>query len=214
MLRSNLLQGRELTHLPTPTGAPLICSRCRNAKDLLGQSLAELQAQFGEILGRSQQEKEASQARERALQKELTSQQAKLEEAQEKYRLSCNRAAEAKVRGMRVAHRRATGGHALFPGQLWSVDLPQSQTCILSWIDEVTAWQSQLGNRMLLLRNAVGIASRQWCQQSGQRGVTPLVAKTSEALRTVEYQLERQVQAERKETSCAEFRHSVISTSD
>ncbi|KAJ6652858.1 hypothetical protein lerEdw1_010576 [Lerista edwardsae] len=77
------------------TGAEI---RCHNSKDLLGQSLAELQEQFGEILGRSQQEKEAGQARERALQKALASQQAKLAESQEKYKLSCNRAADAKIK--------------------------------------------------------------------------------------------------------------------
>lgn len=64
----------------------------------MGKSLSELQAQFGEILAHSEQEKEASLARERALQKELASQQAKLEDALEKCRVSCNRAAEAKVR--------------------------------------------------------------------------------------------------------------------
>ncbi|XP_066466750.1 centriolin isoform X2 [Tiliqua scincoides] len=77
------------------TGAEI---RCHNPKDVLGKSLAELQEQLGEILAHSQQEKEASQARERALQKELASQQARLEESQEKYRLSCNRAAEAKIK--------------------------------------------------------------------------------------------------------------------
>ncbi|XP_034969295.2 centriolin isoform X1 [Zootoca vivipara] len=76
--------------------------RCHNAKDILGKSLADLQKQFGKILAQSQQENEAIQARERELQKEMTSQQAKLEEAQEKYRLACNKAAEAKIKSEKI----------------------------------------------------------------------------------------------------------------
>ncbi|XP_061459570.1 centriolin isoform X2 [Rhineura floridana] len=77
------------------TGAEI---RSHNSKDVLGEGLADLQKQFDEILAHSQQENEAVRARERELQKELASQQAKLEEAQEKYRLACNRAAEAKIK--------------------------------------------------------------------------------------------------------------------
>nr|XP_056716120.1 centriolin [Euleptes europaea] len=77
------------------TGAEI---RCHNAKDILGESLADLQARFAEILAHSQRESKAAQARERELRKEMASQQARLEEAQEKYRLACNKAAEAKVK--------------------------------------------------------------------------------------------------------------------
>uniref|UniRef100_A0A8C5RLC8 Centriolin n=1 Tax=Laticauda laticaudata TaxID=8630 RepID=A0A8C5RLC8_LATLA len=75
--------------------------RCHNSKDILGKSLVELQKQFAEILARSQQENESSQARERLLQKEMATQRAELEEAQEKYKLACNRAAEAKIKSER-----------------------------------------------------------------------------------------------------------------
>ncbi|XP_034272522.1 centriolin isoform X1 [Pantherophis guttatus] len=75
--------------------------RCHNSKDVLGKSLAELQKQFAEILARSQQENESAQARERELQKEMATQRAELEEAQEKYKLACNRAAEAKIKSER-----------------------------------------------------------------------------------------------------------------
>ncbi|XP_042334632.1 centriolin isoform X2 [Sceloporus undulatus] len=77
------------------TGAEI---KCHNSKDILGKSLGDLQKQFGEMLAHLQQENEASQARESELQKQMVSQQAKLEEAQEKYRLACNRAAEAKIK--------------------------------------------------------------------------------------------------------------------
>ncbi|XP_053137801.1 centriolin isoform X2 [Hemicordylus capensis] len=77
------------------TGAEI---KCRNSEDVLGRGLVELQKQFGEILARSQRASEAAQARERALQKEVTSQQARLEEAQEKYRLACDKAAEAQIK--------------------------------------------------------------------------------------------------------------------
>ncbi|XP_063000998.1 centriolin isoform X2 [Elgaria multicarinata webbii] len=77
------------------TGAEI---RCQNSKDILGESLADLQKRFGKILARSQQENEAAQARERELQKEMATQQAKLEEAQEKYRAACNKTAEAKIK--------------------------------------------------------------------------------------------------------------------
>ncbi|XP_032088920.1 centriolin isoform X2 [Thamnophis elegans] len=80
------------------TGAEI---RCHNSKDVLGKSLAELQKQFAEILARSQQENELAQARERALQKEVATQRAELEEAQEKYKLACNRAAEIKIKSER-----------------------------------------------------------------------------------------------------------------
>ncbi|XP_053230594.1 centriolin isoform X4 [Podarcis raffonei] len=76
--------------------------RCHNAKDILGKSLADLQKEFGKVLAQSQQKNEAIQARERQLQKEMTSQQAKLEEAQEKYRLACNKAAEAKIKSEKM----------------------------------------------------------------------------------------------------------------
>lgn len=79
--------------------------RCHNSKDILGKSLADLQAQFAEILAHSQRENKAAQARERELQKEMASQQARLEEAHEKYRLACNKAAEAKVRGLQITQR-------------------------------------------------------------------------------------------------------------
>uniref|UniRef100_A0A8C6XHL0 Centriolin n=1 Tax=Naja naja TaxID=35670 RepID=A0A8C6XHL0_NAJNA len=75
--------------------------RCHTSKDILGKSLAELQRQFAEILARSQQETESAQARERLLQKEVATQRAELEEAQEKYKLACNRAAEAKIKSER-----------------------------------------------------------------------------------------------------------------
>ncbi|XP_026568397.1 centriolin [Pseudonaja textilis] len=74
---------------------------CHNSKDILGKSLAELQKQFAEIFARSQQENESCQARERLLQKEMATQRAELEEAQEKYKLACNRAAEAKIKSER-----------------------------------------------------------------------------------------------------------------
>ncbi|KAH0615522.1 hypothetical protein JD844_004881 [Phrynosoma platyrhinos] len=77
------------------TGAEI---KCHNSKDILGKCLGDLQKQFVEILAHLQQENEASQARERELQKEMVSQQAKLEEEQEKYQLACNRAAEAKIK--------------------------------------------------------------------------------------------------------------------
>ncbi|XP_029141667.1 centriolin [Protobothrops mucrosquamatus] len=80
------------------TGAEI---RCHNPKDVLGKSLAELQKQFVELLARSQQENESVQARERALQKQMATQRAELEEAQEKYKLACNRAAEAKIKSER-----------------------------------------------------------------------------------------------------------------
>ncbi|XP_015744996.1 centriolin isoform X1 [Python bivittatus] len=80
------------------TGAEI---RCHNSKDILGKSLADLQKQFAELLAHSQQEKQSAQARERELQKELATQQAKLEEAQGKYKLACNRAAEAKIKSER-----------------------------------------------------------------------------------------------------------------
>uniref|UniRef100_A0A670YBU1 Centriolin n=1 Tax=Pseudonaja textilis TaxID=8673 RepID=A0A670YBU1_PSETE len=76
----------------------LVVYLCHNSKDILGKSLAELQKQFAEIFARSQQENESCQARERLLQKEMATQRAELEEAQEKYKLACNRAAEAKRR--------------------------------------------------------------------------------------------------------------------
>ncbi|KAG8141759.1 hypothetical protein E2320_006447 [Naja naja] len=75
--------------------------KCHTSKDILGKSLAELQRQFAEILARSQQETESAQARERLLQKEVATQRAELEEAQEKYKLACNRAAEAKIKSER-----------------------------------------------------------------------------------------------------------------
>lgn len=81
------------------------CFRCHGSKDILGKSLADLQTEFAEILAHSQQESKAAQARERELRKEMASQQARLEEAQEKYRLACNKAAEAKVRGLQIAQR-------------------------------------------------------------------------------------------------------------
>ncbi|KAF7241046.1 Centriolin [Varanus komodoensis] len=74
------------------------CCRCHNPKDILGKSLADLQKQFGEILARSQQETEAAQARERGLQEEMASRQARLEEAHEKHKLACSKAAEAKIK--------------------------------------------------------------------------------------------------------------------
>uniref|UniRef100_A0A8D2J2T4 Centriolin n=1 Tax=Varanus komodoensis TaxID=61221 RepID=A0A8D2J2T4_VARKO len=77
------------------TGAEI---RCHNPKDILGKSLADLQKQFGEILARSQQETEAAQARERGLQEEMASRQARLEEAHEKHKLACSKAAEAKIK--------------------------------------------------------------------------------------------------------------------
>ncbi|XP_077162677.1 centriolin isoform X2 [Paroedura picta] len=77
------------------TGAEI---RCHDSKDILGESLADLQTQFVEILAHSRQETKAAQTRERELQKEIASQQANLEEAQEKYRLACNKAAEAKIK--------------------------------------------------------------------------------------------------------------------
>ncbi|XP_070614669.1 centriolin isoform X2 [Erythrolamprus reginae] len=75
--------------------------RCHNSKDILGKSLAELQKQFAEILACSKQENESAQARERGLQKEMATQRAELEETQEKYKLACNRAAEAKIKSER-----------------------------------------------------------------------------------------------------------------
>ncbi|KAM3825334.1 centriolin isoform 1-T1 [Vipera latastei] len=80
------------------TGAEI---RCHNSKDILGKSLAELQKQFAELLARSQQENESLQARERELHKQMATQRAELEEAQEKYKLACNRAAEAKIKSER-----------------------------------------------------------------------------------------------------------------
>ncbi|XP_063172481.1 centriolin [Candoia aspera] len=80
------------------TGAEI---RCHNSRDVLGKSLADLQKQFAEILAHSQQETESAQAREQALQREMAAQQAKREEAQEKYKLAYNRAAEAKIKSER-----------------------------------------------------------------------------------------------------------------
>uniref|UniRef100_A0A803STE6 Centriolin n=1 Tax=Anolis carolinensis TaxID=28377 RepID=A0A803STE6_ANOCA len=59
-----------------------------NSKDILGKSLRDLQKHFGEILAHLQ---EGNEAREGELRKEA-------EEAQEKYRLACNRAAESKIK--------------------------------------------------------------------------------------------------------------------
>ncbi|EMP34606.1 Centriolin [Chelonia mydas] len=61
-------------------------------------SLPDLQKQFNEILGHSQQEKEEAWARQRQLQEEMASQQEKLGDAQEKYRQACNKAAEARIK--------------------------------------------------------------------------------------------------------------------
>uniref|UniRef100_A0A803U0L2 Centriolin n=1 Tax=Anolis carolinensis TaxID=28377 RepID=A0A803U0L2_ANOCA len=62
--------------------------RYHNSKDILGKSLRDLQKHFGEILAHLQ---EGNEAREGELRKEA-------EEAQEKYRLACNRAAESKIK--------------------------------------------------------------------------------------------------------------------
>ncbi|XP_048369350.1 centriolin isoform X2 [Sphaerodactylus townsendi] len=72
--------------------------RPHNSEDVLGESLADLQTEFAEILAHSQQENKAAQARAKELQKEMASQQARLEEAQESSRLACNKAAEAKIK--------------------------------------------------------------------------------------------------------------------
>ncbi|XP_037735296.1 centriolin isoform X1 [Chelonia mydas] len=72
--------------------------RCHNSTDIVGKSLADLQKQFNEILGHSQQEKEEAWARQRQLQEEMASQQEKLGDAQEKYRQACNKAAEARIK--------------------------------------------------------------------------------------------------------------------
>ncbi|XP_078238967.1 centriolin isoform X2 [Pogona vitticeps] len=72
--------------------------RSPNPQDVLGKSLAGLHQRFAEILAHSRQENEAAQAREKELQKEMASQKAELEEAQEKYWLACDRAAEAKIK--------------------------------------------------------------------------------------------------------------------
>lgn len=76
--------------------------RCHNSTDIVGKSLADLQKQFNEILGHSQQEKEEAWARQRQLQEEMASQQEKLGDAQEKYRQACNKAAEERVRELQV----------------------------------------------------------------------------------------------------------------
>ncbi|XP_074871233.1 centriolin isoform X3 [Carettochelys insculpta] len=60
--------------------------RCHNSTDIIGESLADLQKQFNDILVHSHQEKEESWARQRELQEEVASQQEKLGVAQEKYR--------------------------------------------------------------------------------------------------------------------------------
>nr|XP_060613346.1 centriolin isoform X2 [Anolis sagrei ordinatus] len=67
------------------TGAEMTC---HNSKDILGKSLGDLQKHFGEILAHLQQ---GNEDREGELRKEA-------EEAQEKYRLACNRAAESKIK--------------------------------------------------------------------------------------------------------------------
>ncbi|XP_062815048.1 centriolin isoform X2 [Anolis carolinensis] len=73
-LKQKLQTGAEMTY--------------HNSKDILGKSLRDLQKHFGEILAHLQ---EGNEAREGELRKEA-------EEAQEKYRLACNRAAESKIK--------------------------------------------------------------------------------------------------------------------
>ncbi|KAM6316364.1 centriolin isoform 2-T2 [Podargus strigoides] len=60
--------------------------KCQNSADILGESLANLQKEFNNILADAQREKEKAWAKQRQLQEETVSQQEKLGEVQEKYR--------------------------------------------------------------------------------------------------------------------------------
>ncbi|NXW68205.1 CNTRL protein, partial [Hirundo rustica] len=59
---------------------------CPNSAGIFGKNLASLQKEFSDILADAQKEKEKAWAGQRQLQKEMVSQQEKLEEIQEKYR--------------------------------------------------------------------------------------------------------------------------------
>uniref|UniRef100_A0A8C6R3Y8 Centriolin n=1 Tax=Nannospalax galili TaxID=1026970 RepID=A0A8C6R3Y8_NANGA len=74
-------------------GEMRICS----PSDILGKSLADLQKQFGEILARSQWERDEAQVRERKLHEEMALQQEKLANGQEEFREACERALEARI---------------------------------------------------------------------------------------------------------------------
>ncbi|NXT82779.1 CNTRL protein, partial [Zapornia atra] len=78
------------------TGAGEI--KCQNPDAVFGKSLANLQKEFNDILAVAQREKEKAWARQRQLQKEMVSQQEKLEEVQEKYRQACIKTTKARVK--------------------------------------------------------------------------------------------------------------------
>ncbi|NXP23859.1 CNTRL protein, partial [Scytalopus superciliaris] len=63
--------------------------KCPNSADVVGKNLASLQREFNDILADAAREKEKARARQRHLQEEMASQQAKLEALQEKYRKAC-----------------------------------------------------------------------------------------------------------------------------